>query len=225
MHLNDAITESINQEKILTLEHEILQETAEHGRGGTPESKVLGPEIYGEFYLPPLAGLHAIRKTKDRFEQIGLQKMVVNATMLDVGCHIGSLVFHAHQLGAAHVTGVEQNMDRLLVAEKIRRFNKIPDDKISFLNSIEDVEKRYDIVTCMSVDDYVPNPFEFYQKLLDRCSGMLIIESNIQEYGTHPLSVFCISKGLEYRWIGEVCDKMPYGKDRTRNLFLIEVGE
>ena len=207
----------------MSLEQEILEAVDKHGRGGTPESKVLGPEIYGEFYLPPLAGMKAIRQTKERFAQLGLDAMVAGHTVLDVGCHIGSLSFYAHQAGATHVTGVEQNIDRLIIAKKIRLFNNIPVEEMSFFKNLSDVSEKHDIVMCMSVDDYVDDKEAFYYELLDRCLGTLIIESNIQEYATHPLATFCMESRLNYKWFGEVVDKMPYGKDRVRNLFMIEV--
>jgi len=201
---------------------EVLKLVNEYGRGGLPHTASLGEEIYGEIYLEPVKGMKAVRKTKDRFAQIGISSLV-DTTILDVGCHIGSLSFYAHQLGARRVVGVDTNPDRVKTAKAIRDFNNIHFTEVAFLNDLDHVHGTFNIVFCCSVDDYVEDKKAFYQELVSRGRNYLILESNIQKYATHPVVEFCLDKRLNYKWLGEVVDKYPYGENRTRNLFIIEL--
>ena len=190
------------------------------GRGGLPETKTLGEEIYGEIYLPPLSGVKAIRRTKERFDQWKIGDLG-GKSVLDIGSHIGSLSFYCHQLGAHLVHGVEHNPGRTITARAIRDYNRIDKKRVEFYSDEESLMDSYDYVFCCSVDAYVEDLNGFYKFLMSKTRSLLLFESNIQEYGDHPFAQFCLNNGYKYEWLGEAVDKYPYGKDRVRNLIRV----
>lgn len=197
---------------------EILDAVQKYGTGGLPETKQLGSEIYGSIHLNPLHGLASVRDTAKRFKQfsIGFE----NKSVIDFGCHIGALSFYALKSGARVVNGIESNPKRVETARAIADFNGLTADKINFL--YEPIPgMKADVVICCSVDDYILDKNAFYQMLLDMTDWVLIFESNVQVYDTHPFSEFCMERRIQYQWVGEAIDKYPYGANRTRNLFRV----
>jgi len=200
------------------LESDVLDLVLKYGTGGMPQTKSLGEEIYGEMYFPMFKDKKFMRKTKDRFKQFRIESLT-GLTVLDVGCHIGSLSFYSHQLGAEVVHGLELNEDRVKTANAIKKYHDLKN--IEFTSTKDNLFDKYDVVLCCSVDDYVEDPSEFYDFLFSKTKGRLILESNIQTYTTHPVAEWAIDRKIKYNWLGEVVDKYPFGKDRVRNLVLI----
>lgn len=194
---------------------EVLKLVELYGTGGSPETKSFGSEIYGSIDYEPLCGLRSVRNTEARFEQFGVQ--FANKTVLDIGCHIGSLCFGAHDQGASGVVGFDTNSDRIKTANAIRALNDL-NYHVYFTDKLPDV--RADIVTCCSVDEYILDKMAFYKILFDRAVDTLVFESNIQIYTTHPFPIACKENNFYCNWIGEAVDKYPYGANRVRNLFV-----
>jgi len=200
----------------------VLSLVEKYGTGGSPKTKSFGTEIYGQIDLPLLKGFASVRRTEERFTQFDVD--FNGKTVLDIGCHIGSLCFKAKEKGALHVVGIDTNQDRIHTARCIRDLHKIKN--ISFLDERESKARpttRYQIVMCCSVDDYVFNKTEFYQYVFSRVAegGVLIFESNIQIYSNHPFAAWCRLNKIEYHWLGEAIDKWPYGSHRARDLFKV----
>lgn len=189
------------------------------GCDGWPDpqtNKLAEVKLYAEMDLPPCAGLPAVRKTKARLEQLGAHDFVGGESVLEVGSHIGAMSFRLKELGAKEIFGVETNAMRLNVAKEIAHRNKVKD--VTFADVWP--RRKFDVVFAMSVDAYVLDLWSFYDQCMRHAKKIMVLESNIQVYDTHPFVKFCDEHGLDYKWLGEPVDKYPYSANRTRNLFL-----
>jgi ubiquinone/menaquinone biosynthesis C-methylase UbiE len=101
---------------------------------------------------------------------LGKQKnAVVGKTILDVGSHIGTLAYAAHQMGARFVHGIDVEEKMVAKGEKLFQDQKIPQsgyrfevgDVFSFLESTP--ENSFDTVFCFGMLYYTAEPFRLLE--------------------------------------------------------------
>ncbi|KTD11028.1 3-demethylubiquinone-9 3-methyltransferase [Legionella gratiana] len=113
----------------------------------------------------PLKTLHDINGVRLDFIQQHVQ--LANLTVLDVGCG-GGILCEAMANAGATVTGIDAEIDTILVAQEHAKTNYLNIDY--FCTSVEAYEdQHFDVVTCMEMLEHVQNP----ELVLQHCRRLL----------------------------------------------------
>jgi hypothetical protein len=94
--------------------------------------------------------------------QKSILPLLTGSSLLDVGCSRGSLLQMAKEKNMA-VMGVEPYSEYVVYP-------------VPTVRTIDDVQGKYDTVTCIEVLEHISNPVEFAGKLMDRTETRLIVE-------------------------------------------------
>jgi 2-polyprenyl-6-hydroxyphenyl methylase/3-demethylubiquinone-9 3-methyltransferase len=115
-------------------------------------------------------------------------------TALDVGCGAGLLCEPLARLGA-QVTGIDAAPEVIAVARDHAAAMGL---EIDYRNAaVEQLEGRFDIVTCMEVIEHVADPAAFLQSLAGRLApGGLLILSTPNATGWSKLMMITVGEGL-----------------------------
>lgn len=113
---------------------------------------------------------------KERARQRRVAEYVLPGTHLDVGCSRGYLLQITSKKGCT-ILGVEPTPKYVL-----------PD--IPFVTSLDDVNEKFDTVTCIHVLEHVLNPIEFADKLIARVGKRLILEVPSCGFYIHHIYIF-----------------------------------
>ncbi len=164
-----------------------ITELSGSGKKVMPNARKHG--IYCSFTLPGIDDMLAVRDTKQRFADSEIPTDLRGVSVIDVGSNVGAIALEFARRGAK-VTGVEYRDDRVALCNVMAKhwnldaefhqadFNASPSgDQSSWL------QKKYDIVWCASVDEYINDLEAFYSMLHDLCGLQLYLESNLQGAG------------------------------------------
>jgi 2-polyprenyl-6-hydroxyphenyl methylase/3-demethylubiquinone-9 3-methyltransferase len=115
-------------------------------------------------------------------------------TALDVGCGAGLLAEPLARLGAT-VTGIDASPEVIAVARTHASAAGLDVDYR--VSAVEDLEGRFDLVTCMEVIEHVADPALFVNALAQRLSpGGLLVMSTPNATGWSKLMMITIGEGF-----------------------------
>lgn len=122
-----------------------------------------------------------------------------NASLLDMGCNIGSFCFEAQKHGANLTVGIDSNDEAIEAAKRLRDYANITNmvfithffDQDLFIN-IKNValtcllqgvvgQTKFDIVLALSIVNHVRNKRKLFQQLDQMTSKLLIIEGHADQ--------------------------------------------
>jgi SAM-dependent methyltransferase len=97
-------------------------------------------------------------------------------TVLDVGTYYGFFPLYAIRRGAQKAVGLESDLQRYLIAEKIAQLHGKP--YTIRQGRIEDTEfeERFDVVLLLNVLHHLADPIPAMKKATSLCKGKLIVE-------------------------------------------------
>ena len=128
-----------------------------------------------------------------QFDECG-RTPLVGKTALDVGCGAGLLAEPLARLGAK-VTGVDAATELIGVARAHAAAVGVEVDYCAA--AVEDLDGRFDLVTCMEVIEHVADPAAFLKALAARLApGGLLILSTPNATGWSKLMMITIGEGL-----------------------------
>ncbi len=166
-----------------------IVELSGSGKKVAPNARRHG--IYSTFTIPGLDDMVGVRNTKQRFHDFAVPEDLNGRSMIDVGSNVGAMALEFARRGAS-VTGVEYRDDRVSLCNVMAQEFKL---NAKFLqgdfNEILELDsdsrpawiKKYDLVLCSSVDQYIEDLESFYEMLHDLCGHTLYLESNLQGKG------------------------------------------
>jgi SAM-dependent methyltransferase len=83
-----------------------------------------------------------------------------DATILDLGCGYGSLIYHARQAGYVNVVGVDRSPQQLVEAKRLGIEGIIEGDILEYLGSVpsasQDVVVTFDVIEHFTRDELLP---------------------------------------------------------------------
>ncbi len=83
-----------------------------------------------------------------------------NATILDLGCGYGSLIYHARQAGYVNVVGVDRSPQQLVEAQRLGIEGIVEGDILEYLDSVadasQDVVISFDVIEHFTRDELLP---------------------------------------------------------------------
>ena len=122
-----------------------------------------------------------------------------NASLLDMGCNIGSFCFEAQKHGANLTVGIDSNDEAIEAAKRLRDYANITNmvfithffDQDLFIN-IKNValtcllkgvvgQTKYDIVLALSIVNHVRNKRKLFQQLDQMTNKLLVIEGHADQ--------------------------------------------
>ena len=123
-----------------------------------------------------------------------LRSPLSGKTALDVGCGAGLLAEPLARLGA-NVTGIDASPELIAVAREHARASGLEIDYRA--GELQELEARFDLVTCMEVIEHVADPAAFVRTLADRLApdGLLII-STPNATGWSKLLMITLAEGF-----------------------------
>ncbi len=139
--------------------------------------------------------------------------------VLDVGCGGGRYSVMAHQLGAAHVVGVDFAENMIALARDLAASVGADSDRLSFVCgdfTATDFDAPFDCGIAMGVFDYVPDPAAFLRRLVDVVPGRIVASFPVKYDFWAPQRKF------RYR-VFKRCPLYLYSRSRIESV-LAEVG-
>lgn len=137
--------------------------------------------IYASFHLPGLTYTNAYRNTLKRLNAVQIPPDLEGVKVLELGSNMGALSLQLAERGA-HVTGIEFMQERCDWANSVaEKFGLVADYHQGDLDNPwpDDAEsKKYDLVLCTSVDNYIKDRERLFRKLKEVCDGVLWLEIN-----------------------------------------------
>lgn len=136
--------------------------------------------LYSSFHLPKFTIENATRNTLHRFNQFNIPQDLQGKTVLDLGSNTGAMSFEFARRGAS-VVGVEYNSDRVAFCNELSKTLNLPAVFYTYdLNQglPKEINREFDIVSCMALDAYMDDRFALYQLMIERTRGMCYFESN-----------------------------------------------
>lgn len=162
--------------------------------------------LYSTFTLPGLDDMPGVRDTRQRFADFFIDQDLSGKTWIDLGANVGAMSFEAARRGAT-ITGVEYREDRVVLMQAIAEHFGMTTAEffIADFNEprwMEGLQPKYDIVLCSSVDEYINNVLDFYEKLANLTNEVCYFESNIQRGVTETETIAALEaagfKTVEY---------------------------
>lgn len=149
--------------------------------------------IYNSFTLPGLSVLpsEAQRNSAHRLARFRLDgKELSGSSILDMGSHVGGMLFEAQRYQPARCLGLEYDVNKVAIARRVAAFCAL--HNTSFVHGDLDattaatVGGPYDIVLCLAVDQHVRDRARLYRLLGEVTRGVLLFEGNV---GSDPSEV------------------------------------
>jgi len=142
-------------------------------------------KIYCSFELPELSvsRAEAQRDSKKRLADLGLNEDVLKGKrLLDLGCHIGGMIFESQKFAPAYSVGIEYDCEKVKVARLIAaycgqtnvRFVQGDIDNIA----PGDIGGEFDVVFCFALEAHVKDKNRFYELLSKLTGETLYFEGN-----------------------------------------------
>ncbi len=179
--------------------------------GGTRDGRP-----YQSFSHPLFSLSDAQRDTARRIDAWGVD--LTGRSVLDLGSNIGAVSLACIQRGAASVTGIEGDSDRVDVARRIAAVCGLH-HRVSFRRkSIEaylPVATQHDVVLVLAVDAWVDAPETLYRAVARVARSTIIIESNRPHSERRTIPPLFSSLGWSVEEIGDTQSEDAYGIDRT----------
>lgn len=125
----------------------------------------------------------AQRDCAARFDELGVgPQSLRGCRVIDLGCNIGGMAFEALRRGAASVTGVEVDPDKVAVARRLASFGGLQDRSSFVAADIDELEAatlgRFDVVCCFAIEAHVRAPDRLLELLAAVCGQRLYFEGN-----------------------------------------------
>jgi SAM-dependent methyltransferase len=126
--------------------------------------------------VPLPHGLRVEGKDKTAIADAILDFSLEDKTVLDVGTYYGFFPLYASRRGAQRAVGLESDLERYRIAEKIAQLHGKP--YTIHQGRIEDTEfeERFDIVLLLNVLHHLADPIRAMRKAASLCQGKLIVE-------------------------------------------------
>jgi len=122
------------------------------------------------------------------------RRPLAGKTALDVGCGAGLLAEALARLGAA-VTGIDASPEVIAVAREHSRKGGLEIDYRT--GDVQELDARFDLVTCMEVIEHVADPALFMQALSQRLApGGLLVLSTPNATAWSRLLMITVAEGL-----------------------------
>lgn len=105
---------------------------------------------------------------------------VTGRTVLDLGCHVGSLTLQFAALGASRCVGVEFDQSKIDVARDLAGFAGLAGRTEFVIGDLDDppIGESFDIVLCLAVDGHVSDREALARFLGRSTTGTLLFEGN-----------------------------------------------
>lgn len=107
-------------------------------------------------------------------------ELVKSKSILDVGCHYGSILFAIDHLGyqPAKMVGIEFDENKVNVANKIAKYAKVNAEFATIDLNKDIIRDKFDIVFCLAVIGHLSKPEHLLRQLYNCTKELLIIEGN-----------------------------------------------
>lgn len=178
--LADYFEAEVQLEKILT--QELLDASAtSRSRDGrhTPAQQ----KIYTGFSLPGFRVDDAQRDCAKRHERFGSAEILPGKSVLDLGCHVGGMLFEAQRFKPGECLGLEFDKDKVVVTRRVAAFCGLND--VEFIQTdIDEVyqeyfgKSSYDVVMCLALEAHVQDSKRLYRLLGQLTHEVLFFEGN-----------------------------------------------
>lgn len=163
------------------------------------------------------AFLSGSRCTATRAEAYGLDSLVANRTVLDLGCNVGFLALEAAKT-ATHVQGIEKHDVLVDIGQQVSRYLDRSNTRFTTADLSHFVpEDSYDVVIAAAVHGWLEQPLEMFVNLLAKCTapqGAVLFESQgrrstsaIEEGFVETVATIA-SAGFKIEREGTVCDDL-----------------
>jgi len=141
--------------------------------------------IYSSFSLPHVnvSRKESQRDSAKRFKKIRVSgEMLSGKSILDLGSHVGGMLFEAQKYCPGRCVGVEHDIDKVRVARRIVAFNGL--NNIIFIQ--KDIDElratafkgTFDVVFCFAIEKHLKEPGRLYELLSGICNDVLFFEGN-----------------------------------------------
>jgi len=174
-------------------------------RSGEGRHVCCAQRIYTSFTLPYLevSPSEAQRDSGRRLERFRIGPADIgNKTVLDLGSHVGGMLFALHSLRPHRAVGVEYDAPKVSVAQRVAAYNGL--NNATFRQA--DIDKLraeqlggpFDVVFCLGVETHIRDKPHLYRLLGDATAGVLYFEGNST---TDPLAVRASLERVGFRRI------------------------
>ncbi|MCL1878392.1 MAG: methyltransferase domain-containing protein [Defluviitaleaceae bacterium] len=144
------------------------------------------PEVaYCSFSTPnfTIRREEAQRDSEKRFARFGITKdSLKDKTVLDLGCFIGAILFHASNMGIKSGLGVEYDADKVEIAKEIAEMSNL--DMLTFRQGdIDELEAedlgQFDVVFSLAVEGHLRDRERYFSLMHKLTKEVLYLECNI----------------------------------------------
>jgi hypothetical protein len=141
--------------------------------------------IYSSFSLPffTVSREEAQRDSDRRLEAFGIiERNLRDRRLLDLGCHIGGMLFAAQRYEPLYSLGIEHDPDKVAIASKVAAYSglKRMEFKQGDIDQCESWTDKYkfDVVFCFAIEAHVKCPECLYRFLGEVTTDVLYFEGN-----------------------------------------------
>lgn len=158
--------------------------TADQGEYQERRHSLSTERIYGSFALPHLSvpATRAQRDSAKRFSRFGVGgDQLRGRTLLDLGCNAGAMTFAAQEFSPRSCLGIEYDIDKVGIANKIAKFcglstTEFRQGNVDLLSAEE--LGVHDVVFCLAIEAHVTEPDRLYRLLGQVTGDLLLFEGN-----------------------------------------------
>lgn len=142
-------------------------------------------KIYSSFNLPNISvnPEEAQRDNEKRLKKFKIdEEKIKGKTVLDLGCNTGGLIFEIQKYMPKESIGIEYDLDKVRIANKIAAFSNLKNVKFycKDIDKIADKQiRKFDVVFCLSVEAHVKDKNNLYHLLSKFTKEVLYFEANV----------------------------------------------
>lgn len=184
--------------------------------------------IYGSFSLPgfTVPASEAQRDTARRLERFGVtHEEIAGKSVLDLGCHVGSVLFEVQQFGPGRCLGVEYDADKVAAARAVAGFCGL--DRVKFRQAdvdtlaVNDLGGAFDVVFCLALEAHVGDRDRLYRLLGETTRGILLFEGNASTVPAYVIRGLRHAGFLDVEFLGN-CDDDARPANNVRPMFVAQ---
>lgn len=171
-------------EKEAELKSQVFETCKSFQKHGSRHIMRLQGIAYCAFFVPNfhISRFEAQRDTEIRFRRFGIKESDLHdKTVLDLGCNIGAMLFHASKFNFKQGTGIEYDNDKIEIGKQIAKLANIRN--IDFRQG--DLDKldsrtlpKFDVVFALAIEGHVQDRNHLFSILGKLSSEKLYFEGN-----------------------------------------------